>query len=255
MNQEQILQQLAQDYFDVLDKCKITEKEMFEMELECGFGPEDYKCDKRLDSLPKRDRMHLRDYDYYDHYPKHWKRVHRFLMSNVGQDWDTVISKYTKLPWVPAQYRTFKHLSTIVEVHTFIKDDEVYYLCKYNARNTPLNRPVTERTPEILYVHPDTNALCYLDNRVSKRKRRAIREAEESKTLKILAPYSQIQKIDGIWYYGRVEDLKTAKKRWRPTDRLWRNTYAFDSPWYGEPEIYKQQLNRKELKKHNLKND
>lgn len=226
---------------------------------------------EKLETLPRKQNMRekMQDCDFYrcrSNYP--WKRVFRFLLSRVGQDFDKVTAEFVKLTWVPSQYRAFGQLAKHhIEVNTFFNDSgEICYYDRYSFAREACYK-VSEQS-EVFYVHPKTKLLCFQPRR--KKINWKLKHAEEeSKTLRILGDYHQLLKLNGIWYEirgkssGYYESLSPAFKRFSrpigPRDRM--IPQSSDNQWVNLPDAntivitYQKQLSSKELKKFGLKND
>ena len=48
----------------------------------------------KIAELPHRERMRMRDHRYYHGYMYPGNKIHNFLNSNIGVNWDIVYSKY-----------------------------------------------------------------------------------------------------------------------------------------------------------------
>lgn len=206
---------------------------------------------EQLDTLPKRQRMFPPDEWREWGKEVEYRKIERWLESQVGRNWDEVYSEFCKT----FNYETESHSNLLkwrVDRNTFMDKGDVMTYCL-----TPL------------YVHPETNILCKV-----KRKKidyNKLRREEEAKTLRVLGPWHQLQKYNGIWYeiqvFGMTEEIWKGKKNtpaWcrvapGPKERL-----DFHHPTrfrWSLPPIYftgrfsytKKQLSKKELKAHGLK--
>jgi len=138
------------------------------------------------------DRIFQRDRGLYCSCP--WKKIDRFLKSNVGKPWDEVYSKYCHLEWLDKVFKNREWGEKNVIMNTFMKDGKVWHIdngeypvggCRYGKRDT-------------YYVHPKTKILCFIKHQPTNWAKN--RAKEEAKTMKILNDYHQLLKVDGIWY-------------------------------------------------------
>jgi hypothetical protein len=87
-----------------------------------------------------------------------WGRLTKWLHSREGLPWDHVISDFIWLEWIPTQYRTYRELCRHVEVHTFLKDGEVYCYPNFGAGE---ETKIGDEYRACCYVHPTTRLLCF----------------------------------------------------------------------------------------------
>ena len=213
----------------------------------------------KLETLPSRERCKPYDvwFDYQTNYP--WKKIHRFLISNVGQPWAEVCSKFIHLSWVPTEYRTYHHLTRHVEVNTFLRGNDVIYFTNYCT----IDQKVEDSWGELLYVHPETKLLCHKQKkRIDYIKRR---QEKELKTMRVLGDYHQLLKLNGIWYEVKgtpYDPVLLTRARWDkptgPKDRMIKDEKGKYNNFscYSDVKItLKHQLSHKELKHYGLTND
>ena len=233
---------------------------------------------EKLEQLPKRYKT-LRDGSYsywYGSFP--WQHVNRFLQSRVGDNWDDIVSAYTKFDWIPVEYRNYHKLADTVETHTFMKDGEVWYFRNWYCENY---RPMDHETSTMFYVHPETKKLCQHIPK-SRKTRHEEYLAKQPTEFVILPAHQQLRKIDGIWYrfwlsedpdkmecgkyrtvnYTRPFDSYDIKdyqlkigeeKRYSKENEEY--SYAVRYRMIPAPKLLRKQLNSKELKRYFLKND
>lgn len=167
-----------------------------------------------------------------------------YLRSRVGDLWDDVYSdiceNMDRRSTVGAHI--FTHLWQYVERNTLMVGDAVHY---YGYRGT---FPVHD-----WYIHPLTGILCY--DEYTRRYQRPDKPVTsipiESPTVNGLWGKSY-QKLEGIWYYTEWRKVERYESYWASAWRYGRN------PWqtkWDVTDLYKQQLNKKELKILGLKND
>lgn len=157
------------------------------------------------EELPSHARMRELDNPTKGFYPcrnRHdypWKRVWRFLMSNVGEHWDNVYSKYCKLEWIPNRHKNLKQISYNVILNTFLKEGKVYYYenCRYSRVDSDFTneRSIEDHYRECFYIHPKTKLLCF-----KQAKKQSDNESNKNETIHILGPYHQLLKMSGVWH-------------------------------------------------------
>jgi hypothetical protein len=232
------------------------------------------QTEDKLENLPSREhivsdgrsRGRYRDRDFP------WAHFWGFLEAHVGQHIDTVIHNFVNCDWCPARHRTASKIADNVELNTFLKDGKVFYFSDYCGHWSGGNERCVDdeggsRTP-FYYISPTNRVL-----KVAKKKRYVHRK-EVNENCRIIAPYHQLCKRNGIWFEVNAEIRKEVyseffKKmmppsnceRKSPTESLvedtsygtWRYRREDTRPYV---KIVKyRQLNHKDLKKHNLKND
>jgi len=162
-----------------------------------------------IEDLPSRDAIRPRGvwFRYGEDMP--WKKVHRFLVSRVGEFWNDIFSEYVHLEWVPEKYKTREQIANSVLVNTYMKDGKVYYFDKYCDRDN------NEKTiddyrfgyGDCFYVHPITGKLCYRQTKKSCHKKE---HAEKlAKTFRILGDYHQLIKRNGVWYEVKGKPIES----------------------------------------------
>lgn len=198
---------------------------------------------ERLEELPtKKSNKTIRNEGWGRHLSKTmpWTKATKWVESFEGRSYDEVLSKWVHLPWIPVHYRNVEGLDRIVQEARVL--DGV--LC--NRWNLPMGD--FART---IYVHPETK--CIVVHKPKKRtswyKQKA---AEQRKRCIILGDGHQLIKLKGIWYevkYSDTDLCRAVKYGFRTRTPI----TEIDSFYLTIN--YKHQLNAKELKKHNLKND
>lgn len=183
-----------------------------------------------LDNLPSAEKMSHRDVWRHkgNNYP--FRKIYRFFLSNVGNLWDDVYSKYHKLEWLPVQYKTMEYASREVILNTYMKNGKVYYVDKYCIYGYS-DRCIDEYRwghGEVLYVHPETKILCYKKHTPRKKEKKEI-------TIKILGDYHQLLKLNGIWYEIKakpvisdiieINGLYYRKVKYNPADEVDNNIH------------------------------
>lgn len=206
------------------------------------------KKDEELENLPRNQKIKkgLDWWNDYNHEDYPWRRVHRFLRSRVGKNFENVLSEFVKLKWILPKYRTLRQLADYhIETNTFIRKGEVFFYNKY-CFGGKSETNVKEHYSELFYVHPKTHILCFQpkSKKINWKERH---EAEEAKTFRNLGNYHQLLKLGGIWYEVKGQPMD---KSCKPDKRI----IGHNSQDYVMV-TYKKQLNNKELKKFNLTND
>lgn len=220
--------------------------------------------EEKVSNLPYLEKSSLkkdpRDYGFDLNYA----RVNNFLQSRVGVIWDDVISEFIHADWVPVRFRTASKIASFVETHTFIENGKIKAFG--HGTHGKSDFFVDEFYREVFYVDPVSKTLQLKKKKttISWRKRRQL---EDLKTLRIIDSYNQLHKVKGIWYIFSLpegcEPDKFFKKntRWeednelRPFEDLKDECGKHYKCYLLYPKFKICQLNKKELKKHNLKND
>lgn len=230
----------------------------------------DKEIDK-FDNLPSREKFP--DYSWEnDHYwgkDFPYSRCQRWLKSCVGKSIDVVISDFVHAEWIPKVHRNLEELRRKIEFNTFVENGKV---CYYEDR--PFRVAYTGKQIEVIedqlfkifYIHPETRKLALHDPQ-RKPSWKTIWRKNLDKVLRIVAPYHQYYKEDGIWYEVKAETLPedfNAERaillysRKGPTDILLEENGNSNITNKNKPfvrVVLKRQLSSKELKKNNLKND
>jgi len=210
----------------------------------------------------KSDLDDLPSYESNRHVRLHYKRnedvslsrINRWLMSKVGQKFESVFSEWTKLSWLPSRLRDSENFKYHVETEFAV--DEKEELCAYSYG---WMRPLSDE----FYIDPDSHLLLY----AKKLKRVSYKEkmkAERDKVYRSLGDYTQLCKIDGIWYF--IELNTSFKIRFydyinktfqTKTVNVEKGKCYFDISCWDLRNVVKrkEQLDSKTLKKYNLKND
>jgi hypothetical protein len=228
-----------------------------------------HKNTEKLDNLPSREKFpdHSRENYWGKDFP--YSRCQRWLQSHVGSDIDVVISDFIHAEWIPKIYRTLEQLRRKIEFNTFIHKGKVCYyhnhLFFYGSSDKYMS-VIEEQSVKTFYVDPETRKLAVFHPQ----KRPSylnIWRKNRDKVLRILAPYHQYYKEDGIWYEVKAEILPADYNAERavllyarkgPNDILLQNNGNNNITYKNHPFvriILKRQLSNKELKKNNLKND
>lgn len=200
-----------------------------------------------IEELPFREKISRKYQQGYESKCSNlnWRTMRRWLRSQVGRPWNDVFSELSKNPhyireWIDLQ----------VEISTIIIDGEI---C--DTRGLPIRANGRDE----LYVHPDTGILC-----VAKTKKRKSCKwnpyNNAPKGIKV-DEETQYHKICGIWYEVKVrKGSPPSDKRYCQYDPVLKRefkyygeiSYVYCGNYYG---VSKRQLNKRELKKLELKND
>jgi hypothetical protein len=162
-----------------------------------------------VEELPSRDVVRLPDgHRHYwgSDYP--YNKVHRFLMSRVGTDWNEVFSEFVHLEWVPEAHKTRERIAQTVILNTFEKDGKVWFYdnWSYNGNEKSIE-DYRNGYGQVFYVHPKTKALCFhRPKQVNEKKRR---EEEQAKTMRILGDYHQLLKLKGTWFEVKAKKAES----------------------------------------------
>lgn len=216
------------------------------------------QSEDKLDNLPKRERLLPPD-DHEDryrgmNYP--YKRVEKFLESQVGRPIDAVFSDFCHADWIPVEQRTKEQFRKHVELDTFIQDGKVFFYDKYGSdwRGKVHSSPVVNNWNDVLYVNPKNRCLAIFRHKPFDFAKK--RKAERDEVMRILGDYHQLNKVEGIWYEVKAEISSTGWLRRRTTDILLGDDQGY-SIYTKVPYIritLKRQLSHDELKKFGLKN-
>ncbi len=224
------------------------------------------------DSLPSYESTKfIRDQErHYPSEPFPVAHMEGFLMKNRGKHFDDVFSEFSHAKWVPHQYRTLDQFRYYVKTDTLKgKDGQIYYRSSWYP--IPIAIDATNYV-NLFYIHPVTKTL-QLRQREASRKKIKIKWKEELKDkFRLIGPGEQYIKIKGIWYHLTFEVdtvvrhfyngvWKTRVRSLKEMTKLLNSMYDparyrknwFDVSLYNKVKF--KQLNSKELKKNDLKND
>lgn len=166
-----------------------------------------YETPDRVDELPSRANIPLggSKWGRRKGYRYPYQKVHRFLTSRVGHNWDKVFSEYVHLKWIHDEEKTREKIGQAVEVNTFMKDGKVWYYfhnswfrCGFVQPQDTNSIPIEKYTGEMFYVHPKTKVLSY--KKSTRNEERKQERSEQDKKLVILGDYHQLIKVKGFWY-------------------------------------------------------
>lgn len=208
-----------------------------------------------LDDLPSYEskkfiRNTQQDYRWNADVPR--SHVERWLKSKVGEDFDTVFSLWTKLPWLPPRLRNLDYFKWFVKTEiVFGENNEIFhysYAYLFRVQNT-------------LYLDPKTNKILFAKP-LKKRNWKKEQAEKLAKRCIFLSDYHQLCKIDGIWYEISLHPHVTVnrydyqtKEFKKQTVKTKEKTPYTDLVWKFEVLKSMKQLDGKTLRKHNLKND
>jgi hypothetical protein len=217
---------------------------------------------EKLAELPNRGK-HVKTWDEIDrHHVNRDRRfyivVNRWLDSQVGKNVDVVYSDWHRADWVPIKFKTIAQFGYWVELNTFEQNGTVFYYTGSNFTDPTKNfRPVSEGAftrMGFFYVNPKTKLIEKIEHvRPEWRKRN---KRNKNSNLIILGPYHQLNKINGIWYESRKTSTWGDPNQDLAEISTERGSQDFRYP--SKPDfskVVRRQLNKKELKKYNLKND
>jgi len=206
----------------------------------------DFTPIEKLNELPSREsNKEIKGwYDRNSDLP--WKRGSAWIKSKVGKKFDDAFSEWVRLEWVPVRFRN-------KEGFHFFAADTCFY---HKITGDLLGRWGYPLHNGAIYVDPVTNIICEVKRKKTKSWRAQRKETEE-KYSRILGPWHQLAKTDGIWYEIRfsrtiIPGLSQSTKDYSkmPYFRIAEDRGSFYFPIH-----LKRQLSHKELKQHNLKND
>lgn len=198
---------------------------------------------ERLEELPTHVKSfpHNKWREYRDD-EELYKRIDAWIDGCIGMHIDDVTAKWVRLDWVPARIRTHSGLMNEGNLKAVLIGDTI---CN------KWGMPVTQWNCRV--VNPITGIITRYKRKRNARKRNARKHKET--TCIILSDYHQLTKIAGIWYEIKyspdiMENIKYSYYyKMKPPAR----TSILDL--HCAPLILlKKQLNKKELKKHNLSN-
>lgn len=222
--------------------------------------------EEKLEELPKFEKTAKSDiWEYRSNFP--YKRTMNWIEGNVGKNIDGIAHRFVNLYWLPVEYRNLGTLFRYVQNNTFLENGEVHYFDDTPCRQQHSYK-VSDQSCRVYYVHPVSKALevwrpLKRESFLSRNKR------EQAKYLRVLAPYHQLVKKDGIWYEVKaqiIEDLKF-------TDGVFMNNFYYLYPLKGPEDnlledrkrrtdkncnhtkiVLKRQLSSKELRRYGLVN-
>ena len=207
----------------------------------------DFTPIEKLDELPSRESSKEVKGWYDRNQDLPWRKGRRWVESKVGKTFNEAFSEWVHLEWVPERYRNKEGF------HLFAAETCFYH----KTTGELLGRWGYPLYSGALYVDPTTNIICQVKRKKTK-SWRARRKEEEEKYSRILGPWHQFAKMNGIWYeiqfsYTEIPKTKSSTDYSKtPYFRLWETSNISS---YFFPINMKRQLSHKELKQHNLKND
>lgn len=225
--------------------------------------------EEKLDKIPIRERNHDYSWDRDSYWGQGlpYARLYRWLESQEGVNIDSVIHKFVNLKWLLKEYRNLEMLRRYIEFDTFEENGKIFYYSKYRSNE---GLEVEKEAVKFIYVHPITKCVA-IHKPPTPESWQKIRQKKLDEKLRILGDYHQLYKENGIWYEVKAEIAKEIPisypysslghpvrlARKGPKDII---LEAHDSRGRGFYEpfvrvILKRQLNKKELKKHNLFNE
>lgn len=163
-----------------------------------------YENPDKVDELPSRANIPLggSKWGRYKGYRYPYQKVHRFLLSRVGQNWDKVFSEYVHLKWIHDEEKTREKIGHAVESKTFMKNNEIWYYTNNSWFTCGMvysnEHRITDYPNEMFYVHPTTKILCYKKSTRNESKKKELEERDSK--LVILGDYHQLIKVKGFWY-------------------------------------------------------
>ena len=202
-----------------------------------------------LDALPFTDPMKRLDWGWGKGINSDFRFIRKFLLSRVGRLWDDVYKEVCEVTnaAVPGAPTLRHHIRHAVETAIEMVDGVPHWFSKYSGL-VPLEDYGRWNS---FYVEPGTGIL-----RAAPKRKRYVKPSDPDKI--VLSETEQLQKIDGIWYLttrhpsgevsvynGPLRVYDTASETW-----TWKPTYI----WVPSFKWTQKQLNKKELKKHGLKN-
>ena len=189
---------------------------------------------KFIETIPFFDEWDFKRYRATTDLKSFRNKFERELKTFIGKDWKEVFEFFkTKYPeaTVPKLKNIEHYLEREIEIRTILKDGLIY---SQQAPGWYAPRPISSG----YYVHPETNKLCF----INKRPKQA--GTPNYSTYNVTGGKyvgSQLQRLNGIWYVT-----------WKEEERYWHTSY--ECYMLGTKEKFKQ-LNKKELKSFDLKND
>lgn len=188
-----------------------------------------------------------------------YRRAKRWVRSHLGKPFDKVFSYWVSLDWIPIEERNRKGFERALDVDTLADIDgkwvQVFSIWGYHWFNEEWNG---------LHIHPVTKCIAFKKGPPKTLSWKERCDIEDAKICVIVNDYKQLYKFDGIWY--EIYIPTTVRAYHQQTHQL----HIVDVPrrtplhriklkWPYEatvrPKHGKRQLNGKELKHYNLKND
>ena len=220
--------------------------------------------EEKTDKLPKSESYHIHGLMTSDRWSFRvrrlesfpYKRVKRFLRSQVGLNWNLVTSKYVKLDWVPKEFRRASKLINLVETNTSIIDGKVAF---YNDQIfvTDKFKFIEDEREAVLYVHPNTGNLAF---KAQDKQEKYV--PFKNANLIVLGELNQLIRLGGVWYHVYVNPKDTIDCRGvfpnstvRPLlEEGHKDLKISASDCFVAP-IQKKQLSSEQLRIHGLKNN
>lgn len=205
----------------------------------------------KLNDLPSRESgREARERRGYRRKDFPYRHLKGFLKANIGRLWDAIVSEWMHAEWVPARHRRVSEIERYVETVTEIREGTIYaHLARYWFSKWAHETNVLELS-DAYYIHPTTRILCYQPKKTCENWRKRM-EAEKFARCRIIAPFHQIAKQDGIWY-----EVKANEKLCRQEKIAGDHEFLSYSGYLSFLTIInlKKQLNHKELKKYGVTN-
>lgn len=207
----------------------------------------------RLEDLPHNQSIKRKYHCGY--WIREWKRAKTWLRGHVGQTYDEILPKWIALKWLPTEWRNAKGLERTTTLTVRCSDGSI-------REATNPNSPDVRENSNNLFFHPENHKLCrplprreamaVWNLRAKKNKTMTYFEWwQNRRTYRVIGKSTRLLLEDGIWYLlsyppydreGKAIDLREIQ--WSDKKSDWDIAY-----------VSKRQLNSKELKKYNVKNE
>lgn len=183
-----------------------------------------------------------------------YSHLKRWLKSKIGEKFEDVFSEWTKQHWLPPRLRNLEYFKTFVETEFVVDAKGELYAYSYGWAR-PLNNE--------LYIDPDTQILSFAKPRKKVSYREKMKK-EKEQIFRSLGDYEQLCKVDGVWFYISFKKYYTVARYDFTAEKIFNVTvpvkkgieFIRDCCGFYDPSIESfKQLNSKELKRYNLKND
>ena len=221
-----------------------------------GYSKQRRRGSLPYDLLPRHEGIR-RPYFNRKWFGEHLGPLKRWLRSNVGRRWDDIYSEACRVikPNDVVRLHIRTHMMQYVERNTFMRCGEVWYLSGWGE--APVSS-IRSSTPwPRFYVHPETGVLH--EAQQSKRKRRHWPRSDSETGLaeKRINKNLMLMKIEGFWFACELRPYSEAPEI-PPLDCVVKMRVSEPHAYqmYGRSVycVRKQQLSRRELKKHGLTN-
>ena len=214
-----------------------------------------------LEELPSRESNKVRRIRGNKGNGMPYSVVRRWIRSKVGESFESVLSQWVKLEWIPARFRSYSEFKRYVETEVVDGGDgKFYYASCFMGRLIPV-----DNISQTVFVNPKNHKLTLSKpiKRGSNWKKK--REEELSKRFIRIGDHHHYCKIDGIWYEVILKDHffvtrydPVARECYQERRNVEKNTPLTDVSAYKMSRFFvlkREQLNSKKLKDLGLSNE